>query len=211
MSVEGEMSLVEAEHGGKVIQKEELPSSSSSILNGQATDLEKESPSAFTNGREMPEDVANKEPKDLENGQLPLEHPSKEKLEGPTTPRGDQNDDSPKVSGWREAALVFIMCLAQIMLQASLSQSLIPLLSIDSTFGVTDPGQESWPTAAFSLTVGTFILPAGRLGDMYGHKVVSCPRFSQSYQLTSYRLCSSLACFGILFGLSSQVPAPTQT
>jgi MFS family permease len=28
----------------------------------------------------------------------------------------------------------------------------------------------SWYVAGYSLTVGTFILIAGRLGDMYGHK-----------------------------------------
>lgn len=38
------------------------------------------------------------------------------------------------------------------------------------SFNVTDEAELSWYPAAFSLTVGTFILPAGRLGDMYGHR-----------------------------------------
>ncbi|KAK5173206.1 uncharacterized protein LTR77_003328 [Saxophila tyrrhenica] len=37
-------------------------------------------------------------------------------------------------------------------------------------FGVTDEAELSWYPEAFSLTLGTFILPAGRLGDVYGHK-----------------------------------------
>ena len=32
---------------------------------------------------------------------------------------------------------------------------------IRDSFGVQDPGQLSWNLAAFSLTVGTFILPLG--------------------------------------------------
>ena len=60
-----------------------------------------------------------------------------------------------------DVALIFVLCLAQILLQASLSQSILPLSYIDDSLGITDPGQESWLTAAFSLTVGTFILPAG--------------------------------------------------
>lgn len=41
---------------------------------------------------------------------------------------------------------------------------------VGDSFGVTNDGELSWYLAAYSLTVGTFILPAGRLGDMYGHK-----------------------------------------
>jgi hypothetical protein len=37
------------------------------------------------------------------------------------------------------------------------------LYIMGETFGVHDEGQRSWYIAAFSLTVGTFILPAGML------------------------------------------------
>ena len=41
---------------------------------------------------------------------------------------------------------------------------------IGSSLGATSAGQLSWTLAAYSLTVGTFVLPAGRLGDIYGSK-----------------------------------------
>jgi len=37
-------------------------------------------------------------------------------------------------------------------------------------FGLTNPGDLSWLIAGYSLTVGTFILIGGRLGDLFGHK-----------------------------------------
>lgn len=38
-------------------------------------------------------------------------------------------------------------------------------------FNVADVYNQGWYAAAYSLTVGTFILIAGRLGDLYGHKL----------------------------------------
>ncbi|KAL8777752.1 MAG: hypothetical protein Q9213_007718, partial [Squamulea squamosa] len=38
------------------------------------------------------------------------------------------------------------------------------------SLGITNPAARSWEIAAYSLTVGTFILPAGRWGDILGHK-----------------------------------------
>lgn len=70
----------------------------------------------------------------------------------------------------RELAFVFTVCLAQMLQLAGLAQSIAPLHIIGDSFGISDPGKLSWTAAAYSLTVGTFILPAGRLGDIYGHK-----------------------------------------
>jgi hypothetical protein len=109
-----------------------------------------------------------KEP-DPENGQA--DSTASSDLPGDDVNSKHENDTKiPKRSTAHNVALVFILCLAQVMLQSTLSQSLVPLSYINESFGLADPGEESWPTAAFSLTVGTFILPAGRLGDMYGHK-----------------------------------------
>lgn len=69
-----------------------------------------------------------------------------------------------------EIVFVAVLASAQLMTQAGLAISLAPLRIIGSSFGTDDPGQRSWMPAAFSLTVGTFILIAGRLGDLYGHK-----------------------------------------
>jgi MFS family permease len=60
--------------------------------------------------------------------------------------------------------------MSQLMTQACLAQVIAPLHIIGDSFGTQNPGQLSWFPAAYSLTVGTFILPAGRLGDLYGHK-----------------------------------------
>ena len=69
-----------------------------------------------------------------------------------------------------ECLFVFILCLAQLMTQAALAQSIAPSRLIASSFAIAAPAQLSWFPAAYSLTVGTFILIAGRLGDLYGHK-----------------------------------------
>ena len=70
----------------------------------------------------------------------------------------------------QEIPFVFIICSSNIVTQASLGMTIAPLSVIGKSFGILNPGQMSWFVAAFSLTVGTFILIAGRLGDMFGHK-----------------------------------------
>lgn len=74
------------------------------------------------------------------------------------------------LSPLHDAAFIFTICTSQGLSLAALAQTIAPLTIIGNYFNITDPGQLSWLTAAFSLTVGTFILPAGRLGDIYGHK-----------------------------------------
>ena len=56
------------------------------------------------------------------------------------------------------------------MTQAALGQTLSILHVIGDSFGLTNPGDLSWLIAGYSLTVGTFILVAGRFGDMFGYK-----------------------------------------
>lgn len=48
--------------------------------------------------------------------------------------------------------------------------TLVLLRSIGETFNITEPAQLAWLVAGFSLTVGTFILFSGRLGDVFGYK-----------------------------------------
>jgi len=73
-------------------------------------------------------------------------------------------------SSLREIAFIATLCTAQLFTQAALAIALQPLHIIGASFSTTNPGQLSWFLAAYSMTVGTFILPAGRLGDLYGHK-----------------------------------------
>lgn len=51
-----------------------------------------------------------------------------------------------------------------------LSMTLMILHQIGDTFGISNPGELSWLIAGYSLTVGTFILFTGRLGDLFGYK-----------------------------------------
>ena len=76
----------------------------------------------------------------------------------------------PPFSLLHEILFVAIICSAQLLTQASFGQAIAPLHIIGDSFGTTNPGQLSWFAAAYSLTVGTFILIAGRLGDLHGHK-----------------------------------------
>jgi MFS family permease len=71
----------------------------------------------------------------------------------------------------KEAAFIAVVCAAQLMTQAGLSLSIAPLHYIGKTFNTT-PRDLTWASAAYSLTVGTFILVSGRLGDTYGHRLL---------------------------------------
>ncbi|KAG7662003.1 uncharacterized protein J8A68_004503 [[Candida] subhashii] len=75
------------------------------------------------------------------------------------------------ISTIHEILFVSFMCLSQILTQAAVAQTLNTSIHVSETFNVaTKPGEISWFSAAFSMTVGTFILISGRLGDMYGYK-----------------------------------------
>ncbi|KAJ5748216.1 uncharacterized protein N7511_009912 [Penicillium nucicola] len=71
----------------------------------------------------------------------------------------------------KEAAFIAVVCAAQLMTQAGLSLSIAPLYYIGESFN-TSPRDLTWASAAYSLTVGTFILVSGRLGDIYGHRLL---------------------------------------
>lgn len=70
----------------------------------------------------------------------------------------------------REILVVGIISLAQFTTQMGLGSVLSILHVIADDFGVTSPGIKAWLIAGYSLTVGTFILVSGRLGDLFGYK-----------------------------------------
>ncbi|KAI0453511.1 major facilitator superfamily transporter [Xylaria acuta] len=70
----------------------------------------------------------------------------------------------------REVLMVFVACMAQFCTQASFGSVLILLHTIGGSFDATNPGRLAWLVSGFSLTVGTFILFFGRLGDAFGYK-----------------------------------------
>ncbi|KAI5953719.1 hypothetical protein KGF54_003091 [Candida jiufengensis] len=75
------------------------------------------------------------------------------------------------ISLFRECLFIFFMCMSQLLTQAANSQTMVNAVVLGRAFDVSDkPGVVSWFSAAISLTVGTFILVSGRLGDLYGYK-----------------------------------------
>ncbi|KAI9042459.1 MFS transporter [Aspergillus affinis] len=78
----------------------------------------------------------------------------------------------PPKSLWQEVPFIIVVCMAQFMTQAGLAISIAPVYIIGDSFNTSSPGELSWFAAAYSLTVGTFILVAGRLGDVFGHRLM---------------------------------------
>jgi len=74
------------------------------------------------------------------------------------------------LSPWREFMFVSLITMAQFLTQAGLGQLLSILHVIGDHYGITNPGVLSWLIAGYSLTVGSFILVSGRLGDLFGYK-----------------------------------------
>ncbi|KAK8120878.1 drug resistance protein [Apiospora kogelbergensis] len=77
-----------------------------------------------------------------------------------------------KMSLLHECLFIAAMCAAQFTTQVGLTQALGIVDQIGNSFGVTNPGVRSWFIAGYSLTAGTFILVAGRVGDLFGYKRV---------------------------------------
>ncbi|GAB7350964.1 hypothetical protein MBLNU459_g1465t1 [Dothideomycetes sp. NU459] len=97
----------------------------------------------------------------------------REKEEGGKLGRAATNASIAESMGKLEEFLfVAVICLAQLMTQAALGQTLSILHVIGDAFNLTNPGDLSWLIAGYSLTVGTFILVAGRFGDLFGYKLM---------------------------------------
>jgi len=105
------------------------------------------------------------DPYNEQEGEIPLTS-SRSKLEKTQTNVSIAETLSPI----REFMFVACICMAQFTTQAALGGCLSILHVIGESFGIRNPGDLSWLIAAYSLTSGTFILLAGRLGDMFGYK-----------------------------------------
>ncbi|CAF2975762.1 unnamed protein product [Rotaria socialis] len=69
-----------------------------------------------------------------------------------------------------EVVFVSVLSCAQLLTQAALGNVLVPLHIIGPDIGITNPAALPWTLAAYSLTVGVFIMVTGRVGDIFGHK-----------------------------------------
>lgn len=76
------------------------------------------------------------------------------------------------ISTLHEVLFIGVVIMAQFLALAGLGQSIAPMQIIADGLHVTNPGEQAWFAAAYSLTVGTFILISGRMGDILGHKRV---------------------------------------
>ncbi|PYH99817.1 MFS general substrate transporter [Aspergillus ellipticus CBS 707.79] len=73
------------------------------------------------------------------------------------------------LSPTREILMLFTICSAQGMVQASLAQGFLPGIMIGEAFGA-ESTDIAWYPAAYALTSGAFMLAFGRVGDIVGHK-----------------------------------------
>ena len=89
-----------------------------------------------------------------------------------TLPYEPVRSEKPPLSLPKEVVFVTLICSAQLLTQAGLGQAISPLHIIAGTFRSPTPGQLSWCAAGYLLTIGTFIFVAGRLGDIFGHKLL---------------------------------------
>ncbi|KAL4885860.1 putative MFS multidrug transporter [Aspergillus karnatakaensis] len=84
--------------------------------------------------------------------------------------RHDSYQQAPE--GLKEWLFIAVLCSTQLFVQGALGYILIPLHIVGETFG-QGPDEATrmvWHVGGYSLTVGTFILIAGKLGDIYGSK-----------------------------------------
>jgi hypothetical protein len=68
----------------------------------------------------------------------------------------------PSMSFPHQVALVVVCCLAQFLNLAGMNQTVAPVMILAEYFDIRDYGTLSWFSAAYSMSVGTFILPAGQ-------------------------------------------------
>ncbi|KAJ7108924.1 major facilitator superfamily domain-containing protein [Mycena crocata] len=76
-------------------------------------------------------------------------------------------------NGWQEAGFVLAIMLGQSFNLTPFGATLNARWLIAEDLGVPgNNGQMSWIAAGFSMTTGSFVLVGGRLGDVYGHRLV---------------------------------------
>lgn len=71
-----------------------------------------------------------------------------------------------------EIIFVSIIISAQLVSQITIAQGLSPLNIIGEWFQLQDSPKLSWSIASITLTQGTFIVISGKLGDLFGHKLI---------------------------------------
>ncbi|PVH99969.1 MFS general substrate transporter [Periconia macrospinosa] len=70
----------------------------------------------------------------------------------------------------RQVLFIATVCMAMFTNQLGLGNTVGIVDVIGESFGLNTAGGQVWLLAGYSLSIGTFILIAGRLGDEFGHK-----------------------------------------
>ncbi|TVY29911.1 Efflux pump [Lachnellula hyalina] len=105
------------------------------------------------------------------NPELPFkESSSSQDFEAAQPSKGDYVYPADAYSMPRQILFIGTVCMSMYTNQLGLCNTLTTLKIIGDSFGISNPGQLSWLIAGYSLTIGTFILLGGRLGDEYGNK-----------------------------------------
>lgn len=87
------------------------------------------------------------------------------------TPKEEENVyPADALSTLRKILFTGTLCTAMFTNQVGLGNTLSTVGIIGDSFGSTNSGQLTWLIAGYSLTIGTFILVGGRLGDEFGNK-----------------------------------------
>lgn len=66
--------------------------------------------------------------------------------------------------------MLMTLACTEIFILGCLSQGIFPDSVIGQTLATSSPSESTWGPGAYGLPSGTFTLPAGGLGDMYGHR-----------------------------------------
>ena len=107
------------------------------------------------------------------HGNLTGDSPSgKEVRLRPTPPaQSAQALEPSNMSRLHTIAFVIVTCCAQFLSLSGMFQTVAPMMILANYFDIADYGTLSWFSAAYSLTVGTFILPAGKTHSMPSPRV----------------------------------------
>lgn len=76
----------------------------------------------------------------------------------------------PSKTSRQQVAFILITCLAQFLSLSALNQTVSPVMILAKYFEVEDYGNMSWFSASYSMSVGTFILPAGTCNSLQAHR-----------------------------------------
>jgi len=101
---------------------------------------------------------------DVENNSSSQKASTKENFLFPSDhERSTQSKEVPEcpMSRIQLIAFISITCIAQLLSLSAMNQTVAPVILLARYFHVPNPGELSWFSAAYSMSVGTFILPAG--------------------------------------------------